>query len=146
LGNATLTGNLGYAAAIGDAYTILRATGNITGTFASGAAVLISGRKFSITIDNSGATKTITLGRIQVNTTTTVVSSTPNPSIFGDAVTFTATVIPEAGSVGVPTGTVDFKEGTTVLGTGTVSNVGGTATATFTTGITQLTGGSHTIF
>jgi large repetitive protein len=146
LGGAQLTGTLGYAAAIGDTFTILQATGNITGNFASGASVFIGGRKFSITIDNSGATKTITLKRIAANTITTITSAVPNPSTFGDQVTFTATVTPEAGATGVPTGSVTFKEGSTTLGTATLNNIGGVATAVFTTGPVQLTGGTHIIF
>ena len=69
------------------------------------------------------------------NTTTTLVSSL-NPSSFGQAVTFTATV---TSAYGVPTGPVTFAEnGTTVA---TVSLSGGHAT--FTT--SALTAGTHLI-
>ncbi len=68
----------------------------------------------------------------------TSVASSNNPSIFGSAVTFTATVKPATGS-GTPTGTVTFNDGATVLGAGTLSG----ATATFTT--SGLTGGTHSI-
>jgi hypothetical protein len=64
--------------------------------------------------------------------TTTAVVSSQNPSNFGDAVTFTATVT----TVGknAPTGTVTFYNGATSLGTGTLVNLNATqATATFTT-------------
>src|SRR6266481_2458560 len=53
--------------------------------------------------------------------------SSLTPSALGQAVTFTATVKPAAGS-GTPTGTVTFNDGATVLGPGTLS--GGTATLT----------------
>jgi Bacterial Ig-like domain (group 3)/FG-GAP-like repeat len=46
--------------------------------------------------------------------TTTTLSSSPNPSIFGQAVILTATVSSTA--PGGPTGTVTFKNGTTTLG------------------------------
>jgi hypothetical protein len=46
--------------------------------------------------------------------TTTALSSSPNPSIYGQAVTLTATV--SSGAPGGPTGTVTFKNGTTTLG------------------------------
>jgi hypothetical protein len=46
--------------------------------------------------------------------TTTTLSSRPNPSIFGQAVTLTATV--SSAAPGGPTGTVTFKNGTTTLG------------------------------
>jgi hypothetical protein len=45
--------------------------------------------------------------------TTTSLTSSPNPSQFGQSVTFTATV---TGS-GTPTGTVTFKDGGKTLGT-----------------------------
>jgi hypothetical protein len=53
--------------------------------------------------------------------TTTTLSSSPNPSTYGQAVTFTAVV---ASSVGPPPDgeTVTFKKGTTVLGTRTLSS------------------------
>ena len=63
----------------------------------------------------------------QDGTTTTVVSSA-NPSVFGQSVTFTATVSPKAPGSGTPTGTVIFIDGSTVLGSPTLS--GGVATLT----------------
>ncbi len=69
-------------------------------------------------------------------TTTTLVSS-QNPSAFGQAVTFTATV---TSSGGTPTGTVTFKDGASTLGTGTLSGAG---VATFTTSTLAL--GNHPI-
>lgn len=65
--------------------------------------------------------------------------SSMNPSNFGSSVTFSAKVS-ASGSLGMPTGTVTFKDGDTVLGTGTLDNTGATS---FTT--TALTGGTHTI-
>jgi hypothetical protein len=60
--------------------------------------------------------------------TTTTLTSSPNPSTYGQAVTFTAMV---TASVGAPPDgeTVTFKKGTTVLGTGTLSS----GSASFTT-------------
>src|SRR6202043_1954882 len=55
-------------------------------------------------------------GSIQ-STTTTSVSSSTNPSIFGQSVTLTATVTPLNGS-GTPSGTVNFYDGTTTIGSG----------------------------
>jgi len=71
----------------------------------------------------------------QVNPTITLTSA-PNPSNFGQAVTFTATL---AGSDTVPSGTVTFKDGAQTLGTGTISS----GTATFTT--SSLSVGTHSI-
>jgi hypothetical protein len=63
----------------------------------------------------------------QATTTTTLVSS-PNPSHYGQLVTFTATITPEFG--GTVTGTVTFKEGSVTLGTSTVNSATGKATLT----------------
>jgi hypothetical protein len=60
-------------------------------------------------------------------------ASSPNPSRYQQSVTFTATVPPGA------TGTIQFMEGTALLGTSTISGT----TATFTT--STLTIGSHPI-
>jgi hypothetical protein len=70
---------------------------------------------------------------------TAVVLSTPNPSDFASAVTFTATVTSN-GSV-VPTGTVNFLDGGKTIGSSTI--VGTTGLATFTT--TSLIAGAHAI-
>ena len=73
----------------------------------------------------------------KINTTTTLTSS-KNPSMVGDNVTFTATVAPASGTT-KPTGTVTFKDGATTLGTGTLAN----GVATFST--TTLAQGAHSI-
>src|SRR5207245_8623299 len=57
------------------------------------------------------------IGKIYVRpATSTSLSSTPNPSVFGQAVTLTSTVAPVLPDTLAPTGTVTFKEGATVLG------------------------------
>jgi len=73
---------------------------------------------------------------IKAPTATSVVSSL-NPSKFGNAVTFTATVAPTFG--GVPAGTVTFKNGSTTLGTAVLA--GGHATYTN----SALGAGTHSI-
>jgi ELWxxDGT repeat protein len=79
---------------------------------------------------------------LQFNTsTTTTVSSSPNPSALSQAVTFTATVSGVAPGVPIPTGTVDFKEGSTDLTPGGVTLAGNLAT--FSTAALAL--GNHTI-
>ncbi len=66
-------------------------------------------------------------------TPTLSVASSKNPSTYGGSVTFTATI-----SSG-PTGSVTFFDGSTSLGTGTISGT----TATLST--TSLAGGTHSI-
>jgi hypothetical protein len=68
--------------------------------------------------------------------TTTILSSSPNPSSFGQLVTFTATVTSGAGAL---TGAVTFNDGNNSLGTGTLTN----GTASLTT--SALAVGGHSI-
>ena len=72
--------------------------------------------------------------------TTTTVASSENPASRGQAVTFTATV---SSTSGVPTGTVTFLDGLQILGSGTLTVVGGKDQATLTT--SRLTSGQHLI-
>jgi len=74
----------------------------------------------------------------KASSSTTVISS-HNPSVFGQSVTFTATVAAGAPGSGTPTGTVTFKNGATVLGTAAL----GSGKATFST--SALAVGSHSI-
>jgi hypothetical protein len=71
--------------------------------------------------DNTLATSTSSALAQNVNraATSTTLNSSPNPSIYGQAVTLTATV---SSGPGVPTGTVTFYDGTTTLGTGTLNS------------------------
>jgi hypothetical protein len=66
--------------------------------------------------------------------TTTALASSPNPSVVGQAVTFTATVTATAPGSGTPTGTVNFKDGaTTITGCGAQALSAGVATCTTST-------------
>lgn len=69
--------------------------------------------------------------------TTTTVMSSFNPSALGQSVTFKATVV---STVGTPSGTVQFKDGATDLGTAAL-NASGVATLT----TSALTSGNHPI-
>ena len=103
-----------------------------SGTLAAGMATLTTsallGGTRSITARYQGdSTHALSVSPIvsQVETlkaTTTAVTSSLNPSIGGETVTFTATVSSSQG--GTPTGTVTFLDGTTSLGTGTLNATG----------------------
>ena len=83
----------------------------------------------------------VTLTVTMANTTTAVTSSV-NPSVFGQPVTFTATVSPVAPGTGTPTGTVSFFDGAnpiSCIAAGTL--VSGVATCT----TSSLPVASHTI-
>ncbi|HEY1804172.1 MAG TPA: Ig-like domain repeat protein [Terracidiphilus sp.] len=85
-----------------------------------------------------GSTSAAVSQDVQAPTTATLTSSL-NPSFYGNSVTFTAT-IPPSGTT-APTGTVSFLDGATVIGTGTLA--GNPGVATFTTAALNM--GTHTI-
>jgi RHS repeat-associated protein len=74
-------------------------------------------------------------------TTTTALTSSANPSVSGQTVTFTATVTADSASGLTPTGTVTFKDGTTTLGIVTLNASG---VATFSTSTLSVAGHSIT--
>jgi hypothetical protein len=78
----------------------------------------------------------------QAETTTTALSD-PNPSGQGQDVTFTATVSAASPGAGTPTGSVEFLEGDTVLGSATLNEESGNDQASFTTA--ALSVGAHEI-
>ncbi|HEY6348885.1 MAG TPA: Ig-like domain-containing protein [Candidatus Angelobacter sp.] len=96
----------------------------ITATYASDQLFAASSGSTVQTVQNAFAT-------------TTTVSSSANPSVFSQPVTFTATVTSTGGT---PTGTVTFKDGSATLGTSTLD---GTGHATFAT--STLAVASHSI-
>jgi hypothetical protein len=74
--------------------------------------------------NNNGSTS-VPVNQLVLAATTTTLSSSPNPSTYGQAVTFTAVVTSSLGAP--PDGeSVTFMEGKTVLGTGVLN--GGSAT------------------
>jgi len=72
--------------------------------------------------------------------TNSVITSSVNPSVFGQAVTFSATVSVVAPGAGTPSGSVKFLDGATVLGTVPLT----AGTASLTTSSTLAVGG-HSI-
>jgi len=82
-----------------------------------------------------GGTSNVVVQKVHYDTKTSLTSSL-NPSTSGQSVTFTATVTAAAGT---PTGTVTFSDGSTVLGTGSLSS----GKATYTTKLLSV--GSHPI-
>src|SRR5439155_1665125 len=88
----------------------------------------------------SGSTSSTLNQTVKKASTTTLVSSSANPSVSGQPVTFTATVTAKSPGTGTPTGTVTFKDGANTLGTGTLNSSGH---AIFTTSTLKV--GSHSI-
>ncbi|HQR66975.1 MAG TPA: Ig-like domain repeat protein, partial [Thermoanaerobaculia bacterium] len=118
-----------------------------TGTLAGGVATIstasLSVATHSITASYSGdssfnGSASLALSQV-VNKapSAAAVSATPNPSTFGQSVTFTATA---SGLGGTPTGSVTFFDGATTIGAGVLNSSG---IATLSTA--ALSVGSHAI-
>jgi hypothetical protein len=141
------------------AQTAASATGTMT--FYDGAAIIgtgtLSGGVATFTVNSLGAgTHSITasypgdsnylsavsaaVSQIVTRAPVTItVTSSLNPSSFGQSVTFTFTVAGVSG-LATPTGTIAFSDGSTLLASPTLNAFG---VATYTT--VMLSGGSHTL-
>jgi hypothetical protein len=75
-------------------------------------------------------------------TTSESLVTSKSPTVFGEAVTFTATVSPNAPSVVTPTGTVTFVDNGTPIGTVTLN---GSGQAILTISTLSVSGSPHTI-
>jgi hypothetical protein len=81
--------------------------------------------------NHTGSTSPTVTINVTADTTTTNIAGGPNPAVQGNPVTFTATV---TGQFAPPTGTVTFLNGSSVIGTATLTATGGiTSAASFTT-------------
>ncbi len=120
-----------------------------TGTLASGVATFSTATlsvgshsitaAYAATTNFGSSTSSALTQTVKADTTATALFADPDPSTFGQSVTFTAVVASIAG--GIPTGTVTFKDGSTTLGAGALS--GAPSVASFRTA--TLSGGSHAI-
>jgi predicted secreted protein len=127
-----------------------------SGTINSGKAslitsgLLVGGHSITVTYTGSMQYATSTSSTlshtVNVASSKTTLSSSANPSVIGQLVTFTSTVTTVAPSTGTPGGSVRFMNGTTELGVATLT--GGKATFKFdalpigTNSITAVYGGS----
>lgn len=121
-----------------DGSTLL-GTSSLTSGIASYSISALAAGAHSITASYGGsatyaASSSSALSEVVKTNTTVSVSSSLNPSTAGAAITFTALVSPSAA-----TGTVQFLDGATVLGSATLSN----GTASFT--ISTLAAGTQAI-
>jgi hypothetical protein len=91
---------------------------------------------------NAASTSAVMTQIVTADPTTTVVTATVNPTVFGQSVTFTATVTANAPGSGTPTGKVAFDNGAAAIaGCGGITLVAGVATCT----TNALTVGAHSI-
>jgi autotransporter-associated beta strand protein len=106
-GSPTLTATAGFAASSGQMFTIITSSGGLFGTFsglANNALLTVSGQVFKINYTSMS----VVLTRVVAPTTTSLTPSAI-PSVFGQAITFTATVTPSDSRFGSPTGIVQFQ-------------------------------------
>ena len=95
--------------------------GNGDGTFRTPIVLGASGPGIAVGDFNRDGRPDLAVGgvtvllNIFVSPTTTTITSSLNPSVFGQSVTFSATVTPKGS--GTPSGTVKFRDGSRVLGT-----------------------------
>ncbi|GEM_PF-1047857 len=107
LGLAHLDGDLGSAVAVNDSFTIITAD-TVVGEFAQGLFAFIDGKKFDVVYNRVPfGPDSVVITRIKNSATVSTVSSV-NPSVFGQDVTVTATVTPEANASLIPGSSVTF--------------------------------------
>ena len=107
-------------------------TAKLSGGAHSITAIYIGNTNFG------GSTSLVLTQAVNPIATNASVTSSLNPSTYGQAVTFTATITPSSGTI-APTGIVIFKDGSTSLEAKTLRN----GQAAFT--IARLSGGAHSI-
>ena len=123
--SGTVTGTVTFY----DGTTVLR-TVAVSGGVAKFTTNALASGMHSITAvyggnSNFSGSTSAPVNQVVLVATTTILSSSPNPSSYGQAVTFTATVTSSLGAPPPDGETVSFMKGTTVLGTGALS--GGSA-------------------
>jgi hypothetical protein len=153
ISTATPTGSVQFSidgAPFGAAVPLSGSGARASGNSGATATLMVHGSPHTVKAVYSNADGNFngssgTLGQtVNPAPTSTSVSSSANPSIFGQSVTFTATVANTAGaaiSSATPTGSVQFMDGATPLGTAQI--VSGLGTATLTTN--ALAAGTHPI-
>ena len=117
--------------------TLNTATGTISGT----PTAVSAAASYTITVtDGNGASTSASFSlSVDPETPVLMLTATPNPSVVGGTVTLTATVAGDP-----PTGTVNFYDGTTLIGSASLV-AAGTTSSTATITINTLGVGSHTI-
>ena len=141
-GSGTPTGSVKF---MDGAATLGTGTLNAAGVATFSTAAL-SAASHSITaiysgdLNFNGSTSAALVEVVNQAATAAALVSSANPSVFGQSVSFTATIAATAPGAGTPTGSVKFMDGAATLGTGTLNAAG---VATFSTA--ALSVASHSI-
>ena len=113
-------------------------------TLLAGQSYIDSTYGITITVGSASPTSlgvTVAAGSVSQSSSTTTLASSPNPSNFGSTVTLTASVSGTA-----PTGSVNFKDGTTsISGCSAVALVGSGNIRTATCATSTMTATTHSI-
>ncbi len=109
----------------------------VTTSLSAGTHTLTAVYVGNFNFEANTSTATQIVGQVP---TVTGLESSANPAVFGDTVTFTATV---DSATGTPTGTVVFREGSTVLGTAVLAANGGEQRASL--AVPGLGAGTHAV-
>lgn len=134
--------SVGKATVSSGAATLALASGLTAGSHS--VVAVYSGAPQDAIVYGGSTSSTLSLKVSSIPTTitftTTTTYSNPSSDLTSNAITFTATVTPTEGS-GIPTGTVSFMNGTTVIGSGTLAPTSaGTYVATYSS---KLAAGSY---
>ena len=139
-GSGTPTGTVMFGDGATTLGTISLSSGQATFTTSSlalGAHTITAAYGGDTNFPASSGSVTQTVNQAVTGTT---ISSSPNPAVAGQSVTFTATVSPLAPGSGTPTGSVTFTDGATTLGTAGL-NSSGQAMLT----VPSLSPGTHSV-
>jgi len=132
-GGPTVTGTItfrGGGSNIAGCVAVVMASGSASCTVSPTVAAHAITAVYSGDASNAGSTSAVMTQIVTADPTTTVTSATVNPTVFGQAVTLTATVTANAPGSGAPAGNVTFKNGAaTIGGCGNVVLSAGVATA-----------------
>ena len=129
LGTATLDANMGNLASFTLSSGLPLGTYTIYADYSGDATYAASSDNISEPI-------------VAATSTSTTVNASDDPAVTGELVSFTATVSANAQDAGTPTGTVNFLDGTTTMGTGTLDANG---VATFSTSALTVANSPYTI-
>jgi hypothetical protein len=144
-GGPTVTGTIIFrdgGANIAGCVAVAMAAGSASCTVSPTVASHKITAVYSGDASNVASTSAVMTQVVTADPTTTVVTATVNPTVFGQSVTFTATVTANAPGSGTPTGKIAFDNGAVAIaGCGGVTLVAGVATCTTNT----LTVGVHSI-
>jgi autotransporter-associated beta strand protein len=141
-GFATLTGTVAF---MDGSTTLGTRTLNVSGQATLSTSALLAGTA-SISVYYAGDANFLTSTSpaisqaVDPDPTSVSLTSSTNPELFGQVVTFTATVTANSPGGGTPTGSITLDDGPTLLGTGTLDGAGEATLAT-----SVLSAGTHPI-